>query len=1057
MSSSNSNINHRGHQLLHHNSQEVRHRTSSSISSSGKNDASSLFIEDRRGDRRNVEFAAPDRYAVPRYYTVGGGALIGLGPNYRMISKSDTRREVQNIGLDSGRKSRKQSLLAGLTEDDDSLIKVHSSPSQDDDLQRDFLRFSHGRPRKRRRFSNDLGGSASSAESASDSSDGERRQREKPEQDTFDAFKNDPVHRRHMELSRATSERPQDVNAWLTFIKYQEISFSARREHRSTHSAATSRSLADLRISLYEQALSHVKDPAGRHALILGLMQEGSTIWDVQKQASQWQVFLDKDSSYDLWILYLNFMQSSALKFNLDTCLQVYKRCLTKFSSSGHDGPLRDSQCVYLLLRLTLLLWQSGFTERALGVWQAMIEFNLFRPSQLSTDMVMSAFEQFWSSEVPRVGEDGATGWCSNSNTEPEPKVDKQPPEVAVHNLTTWARAETDLEKHASLPARALDDVPDDDPYRILLFSDIQDFVFSIESKQGFELLRDAFLLFLGLPPCHLLLHEPRQWKEDPFIYTPSLAVSNPDISTRTHADTTTVVATSLHDVFGTVKSSMASSDSNTMPSPSSSSKRPVHVVLDFVRRAVSQTARVASKNATPDEDMMEYAIALEAGIDFKSARKQAKSFLKKNPDSLRLYNVYALVENEVAGNFDAAEKVWSTALSMRQPDLPFGNQRRDRDTLMLWRDWVFSSMKRKRFQHARTLLSMITDKPFDLDRFRQAETSEDITHMPSAANQVKTERYLRLEFSACRVSREGRMLLSVVADLLALHKYLYGTLRLGDAMEAYRDLLQEVKLNETEEMDTVSEKIHQGRAQFVHAHSAVYAQPYRPRESWQVIADSTRLFPNNRTLLTLHHYFSQKSGLVDRLRQVDIDADTTTPADGVEAVTAEAATIPPRRGEENKVTSVEFNLEVELNRPSYAGSTDHSIRAAFRRATDQNSPGFHCIDIWKSYIKWESSLRSLVVGLDVLEDDEEQQQHKKKKHAQQTRQHQNQQQQKQRLTNLTGAFYAAIRACPWSKELYMVAFADDYLVAALGNDDGLKRLHESMMDRGLRLRTNIS
>ncbi|KIW19303.1 hypothetical protein PV08_03597 [Exophiala spinifera] len=1045
----------------HH--QEIRHQ-STPISSNAKHNASSWFVEDRRGDRRNLEYASPDRYAIPRYYTSGGGALIGLSPNYRIVSKSDTRREVQDVGLDSGRKSRKQSLLSAIPESDDLLIRVPSSPSQNDDLQRDFLRFSDSRPKKRRRLSTDLDGSASSADS-SDLSDGEDRQRGKSEHDAFDAFKNDPIHQRHMELSRATTERPEDVNAWLTFIKYQQVSFSARHEYR-THSAATSRSLADIRISLYEQALSNVKDPAGRHALILGLMQEGSKIWDVQKQASQWQPFLDKDSTFDLWILYLNFIQSNAVRFNLDSCLHVYRTCLAKFSSS-EDGSFRDSQCIYLLLRLTLLLWQSGFTERAIGLWQAVLEFNLFRPCELATDTLLSEFEQFWSSEVPRIGEDGATGWYSNSHVEPEPKVDKEPPKVGAHDFTAWAHAEIYLEKYASLPARALDDVPDDDPYRILLFSDIQEFIFSTESKRGTELLQDAFLLFLGLPPCHLL-REPQKWKEDPFIYTSSLAFSDPDMLTgKKHADTT-VVATSLHDVFRTMKSIMASSDLDTIPS---SSQRPVHLVPDFVRRGVSQIARVTSNRHAPNENMMEYAIALDAGIDPRSARKQAKSFLKKNPNSLRLYNVYALVENE-AGTFGAAEKVWSTALSM-QHGLPLPLESRRRDMLGLWRDWIFSYMRQRRFHHARILLSMMTDEPFDFGRF-QAQVSNGSA--PSAANQVKIERHLRLEYSAHRVSSPGRTL-PIIADLLALQKYLNGGFRLGDALDAYRDLLRETETTTVSttgvDLSMVTEKVHERRAQFVYAHSSIYAQPFRPKEARQVLADSTRLFPNNTTLLTLHHYFLQKSGLVDRLRQWD---DTNANGLAVEPRGAGSAVAAPRGGEGGGgVISSSFGVLVELGRPSYAGSTDHSVRAAFKRATTTSSqeattgPPW-CVDTWKSYVTWESTKSADAGGGGGLGDGKDLESAKgvrqahHRRHADQNddddddgralQRHHNQQH-RRRLTALTDTFYAAIRACPWSKEMHMLAFTDPHLASALGTE-GLKRLHESMTDRGLRLRTTV-
>jgi hypothetical protein len=52
--------------------------------------------------------------------------------------------------------------------------------------------------------------------------------------------------------------------------------------------------------------------------------------------------------------------------------------------------------------------------------------------------------------------------------------------------------------------------------------------------------------------------------------------------------------------------------------------------------------------------------------------------------------------------------------------------------------------------------------------------------------------------------------------------------------------------------------------------------------------------------------------------------------------------------------------------------------------------------------------------------------------------------------------FYASLRACPWAKELYMLGFSNKVLSHALG-EKGLKQVYQSMLERGLRIRLDIS
>ncbi|KIV81721.1 hypothetical protein PV11_03884 [Exophiala sideris] len=996
-----------GHKPSHHGSSnrstsELQGNGQSLETTSTSSDGAALFIEDRKGDRRNLEYASLDRYAIPRYYAAGNGGLLGLDRKYRIISRSESRREVENTELDSTRRSRRQSLLTDLVSEDDPIVKLSSHSSNSDDLHNDFITFEDSRPRKKRRLSGDAQAYPSSQESG-DESDVNTDKDGTPSilTDAFEAFKNDPIHHRHMELSRATVENPTDVQVWLAFIDYQDVSFNGR--HRSRDSGtASSRSLAELRISLYEQALSHVKDIKGRHTLILGLMREGSQVWDAQKQTAQWEAFLDNDASFDLWTLYLNFVQGNALRFRMETCLEAYERCLQRFQRSRDDHE-RDPRCIYLILRLTLSLWDAGYTERAIGMWQAMLEYNLFRPKNLPAIDLLPALEQFWTSEVARIGEEGAAGWMSNTNAEVKENADQQHSPIQALDFCSWAAAEHVVDRNAGLPARTLDNVSGDDPYRVILFSDISKFLFSINSDKGVRLLQDAFLLFLGLPPL-TTREESRRWKHDPFIYGQTLSTSRFASLLTTGKDMPGPSAL-LPEIYFAAKA-VVSPPSSALPVAG----RVVDVYFDFARRALLQLTSAPLYGGS-DERMMEYGVAVEAAIDLKSARKLARSFLKRQPDSMRLYNIYALLECNL-DNFGAAEKVWSTALSMRQ-SLKTGAARY---SFVLWHDWAYACMYLKKFHQARILLGMMADARFDPVGFATQVAQEGV---PSPAAQIRVEQYIKSEFEGGRLSAQTD-LLPVLVDLFAIQKYLNTNLRVEPALKAYDASLTTIASSPTVGRGVI-ETIHECRAQLLHAHSTTFGQPFKPRELWQILSESTRNSPDNVDLLLLRHFYSQKAGLVDRLRQVESSA-----LEHHSRLEGGISVIP-----------CVFDVFVEVNRPSYSGSTTHSIRAAFRRATEKGSVGHSCTFLWKAYVLWELSPSKNEAHTGSKPEDIDKGR-------------------RPRHNELIDTLYASLRACPWSKELYMLVFANEVFRDTVGTAR-LKHLAESMLERGLRLHIDIS
>lgn len=118
-------------------------------------------------------------------------------------------------------------------------------------------------------------------------------------------------------------------------------------------------------------------------------------------------------------------------------------------------------------------------------------------------EQVLQEFEAFWESEAPRIGEFGAKGWLESGDLPPPvSSADRSalPPNSDPFNH--WLEAETQAQKFKSRPGRTadLDPEDDDDPFRIVLFDDIQSLLFPIRSPTVRLQLCYTFLHFLDLP-----------------------------------------------------------------------------------------------------------------------------------------------------------------------------------------------------------------------------------------------------------------------------------------------------------------------------------------------------------------------------------------------------------------------------------------------------------------------------------------------------------------------------------------------------------------------------
>ena len=62
--------------------------------------------------------------------------------------------------------------------------------------------------------------------------------------------------------------------------------------------------------------------------------------------------------------------------------------------------------------RFAFVEFESGFAPRVTAYFQALMEYNIHPPEGVVGESTLKDyFELFWDAEVPRIGEEGSSGW----------------------------------------------------------------------------------------------------------------------------------------------------------------------------------------------------------------------------------------------------------------------------------------------------------------------------------------------------------------------------------------------------------------------------------------------------------------------------------------------------------------------------------------------------------------------------------------------------------------------------------------------------------------------
>ncbi|KAG8953813.1 hypothetical protein FRC04_001443 [Tulasnella sp. 424] len=492
-------------------------------------DGKNLFFEDRKGDQGNLRYGRQSSQSIPKYRRLGYGEVLGFPAGWKLAPGGSPevvlrgRKQVLHKSLSDIYTSSRiaaqlkagpsrrlvippQPLVTAATEDFIALPALRSK-AQESGEARPITSFEH----KEQEGEESDGSSSSLSISEDEGGDDEY------------TVPTNPTSTKISQLTSTVKSNPTSIESWLEFIEH------------SVSTSPTAESKADISLSITQRALSAHPTNKFHPVLLARYLRSGSVIWSTAKLEEEWERTLDgvsKDGgaleeTVDLWMDWLDWRLKAKGAEGLEEATErlhslVRREEERRQRRQQHPNLALEAAKLRFLWRMCVGIAEAGYLERAVAAFQAQIELTLFPPSALSNSSFSSrlgALEEFWDSEVPRIGEPGARGWCNQPTSD---SVARPSATAVVHSampvdeeaepFVEWGSKELRASQSRILPLRTSDE--DEDPYSTILFADIQPFLWDLpssSSSHGYEDVRTllvlVFIQFVGLHVPGLSAH----------------------------------------------------------------------------------------------------------------------------------------------------------------------------------------------------------------------------------------------------------------------------------------------------------------------------------------------------------------------------------------------------------------------------------------------------------------------------------------------------------------------------------------------------------------------
>lgn len=977
-----------------------------------KSSQSRNHFSDRRGDVNIARYGLQNQHEVPSFRRIGGGCVLGLSKRQKIDRALSSNKAVYIIDPDHAR--QKRLLLRRPPEH----LAHYIAPVPDPEAhapfaEHEFIQVSASGKTRRRQAEGDLEDHTRPTKTLDHSEDSSGLTDSNAEDSVTDSARSihAPIQKQNLSLTQKTRTEPQNLRAWLDLIHYQRLLLDPDAEYDHELSISKRRDLALVRISLYEESIKRVGSAeTDRIVLFKGLLSEAQHAWDGFKLVTKWNDVLEQyPQSWDLWSDYLNHVQSSLKRFKYESCLSIYFKTLAALCKPAKQS---SATILHIIVRMTTMIHESGYQELSVAVWQALLEYTLLSPSldeEASKFQQQQSFENFWESEVPRVGEIGCKGWKHYDPDATQSSASKEESSVILEatDIQQASKLEAAAVQRLRYPGRTSDDVAEDDAFHTIFHSDVTDYISIIPSSSSIVPILDAFLSFAGLPALPRDGVAPAPWRSDPLLQHHS-------------------ISNTLSDSASTSgRTDLLSSEGFSMTSDLLFEQEFAldHARLDeaFVRRILNLLA----VEHPSEEIIAEYLLAFDLAHHPADIAKTAKRLLKNRPSSLRLYYAYGLAELK-RGNVAKSDQVFTMALSMSGTD----SEQTSREAMSIFYEWVWSALETQTLEIALSKLSSYGSNAREKEEPNTELDHSSISQAESCLGKATEQALLR----------HDHMFAITGTSLLALLAYLTHNTTLEPALTAHKQLTS--WLNSHSLLTSPIAEIH---AQFIARLLTFYLSktplvpPTLIRTTLEPLLHN---FPHNSILLSLYARNEARFSIHDRVRGV---FHQPTLQNQHKPISSSMDAAP------QSIASHLLTITHELARRAQGSSTSHAVRAAFTRATAPHASGAHNLALWQSYMAFE-----LEEYLDM-----KQRAAKSKASAAVASQHGNADKEEKKIskrwrlnlasasTRLKDTVHAALRHLPWCKDVVMFALTD---ASEVFSEEELRGLWEVMHERELRV-----
>ncbi|GAB6029868.1 Protein nrde2 [Chamberlinius hualienensis] len=831
-------------------------------------------------------------------------------------------------------------------------------------------------------------------------------------------------------LHQRLHENPHDVQLWLQFLKSQS-DFIDIHKFIDSESTGNKRDkmvesvILERKLAIVDKAIEHNPKSVELITYKFNLCKD---VWDTDKLTSEWKklLFIHPNNTF-LWQQYLQFFQTKFSSFTVSKFVKLNTKCfstLTKILEGTFQShvaqPYMEEQVISIFSNYCNLLYQSGYQEKAVASFQALIEFNFFAPEHLTKTSIsledkIAFFEPFWDSGVPRFGEESAPGWANTMTNkqihyQKSDSTDLAEEDEAIRatelKWRNWLRLEKVRGKNSWLPWLPKDEEDScEDSERMVVVDDVVPTLFNIKEINNRFLLIVQFLKFLGASG---------------FWYAGSCCESLQRTFNGYFADTNDIVAAERFFRWKFYTSSRASDSIPLEPSAIRSGK------LDNVINTVFEKSVVLFKNYDKYRRLITLfwirwkvsKISTLATDQEKRTRvKEVKKFIKNllkledNRHDYDLWIEHCLFEIR-SGNVDEARKVFDVLINSHTP---WDRMTKEEKSAVynIYEKYatcelnIVDNLSESNRTKLLRLLSSLADAKSLTDK-----TAPSPSAILKARVRYKTliDQELKIELDNENLEQLWCTHYSLVSLVICYSVFEYLTLGITAAEDAIRLVISSLEAGMKPWTETADEWLSPTQIRLYTILESLYIQwlqlnvIYNNNEASaplslirNVLSQALKMFPNNIYFNHLLLDIEGKSQLGMRLRKHYNDRlRESCSADLTSAIFALV-------GEMERMRNIIESQDSD--RLSYATGITHRLRALFESSVKHHQLR-HSVLIWRLYLQFEA-----LQG---------------------------------HLKNCKAVFYRALQQCPWAKILYVDAvqlFPED-----------LQDLHDLMTEKEIRI-----